>query len=138
MSRRPLKFWLENSWPLLDYLINTAQKTVKPSKKIFQFPGWMRKNFMPGDFSWKQENTKTWDASCFKKGLLEKQESVPNTCEISSLKKIFFQNLTDAFFKYLKSPLYWSCIDAWVLQALNMFLPVCQDDRCDINLFGHM
>ena len=71
-------------------------------------------------------------------GLLEKQESVPNTCEISSLKKIFFQNLTDAFFKYLKSPLYWSCIDAWVLQALNMFLPVCQDDRCDINLFGHM
>ena len=32
------------------------------------------------------------DASCFKKGLLEKQQSVPNTCNISPLKKIFFQN----------------------------------------------
>ena len=36
-----------------------------------------------------------------KKGLLGKQKSVPNTCDISPLRKIFFQNLTDAFFKYL-------------------------------------
>ena len=26
---------------------NTMQKTLKPSKKKFQFPGWMRKNFIP-------------------------------------------------------------------------------------------
>ena len=43
----------------------------------------------------------TWDASCLKKGLLEKQQSVPNTCDIAPLKYIFFQNLIDAFFKYL-------------------------------------
>ena len=36
-----------------------------------------------------------------KKGLLEKQLGVPNTCDILPLKKTFFQNLTDAFFKYL-------------------------------------
>ena len=32
-----------------------------------------------------------------KKDLLVKQQSVPNTCDILPLKKIFFQNLTDAF-----------------------------------------
>ena len=35
------------------------------------------------------------------KGQAEKQQGVPNTCDISPLKKIVFQNLTDAFFKYL-------------------------------------
>ena len=30
-----------------------------------------------------------------------KKQNVPNTCDILPLKKIFFQNLTDAFFKYL-------------------------------------
>ena len=30
------------------YDLPTAQKTLKPSKNIFQFPGWMRKNFNPG------------------------------------------------------------------------------------------
>ena len=60
-----------------------------------------KKNFIPWKFSWRVP-AKTWDASCFKKGLLEKQQSVPNTCNISLLKKIFFQNLTDAFFKYIK------------------------------------
>ena len=67
----------------------------------------MRKNFIPWNFSWRV-SAETWDASCFKIGLLEKQQSVPNTCDISLLKKIFFQNLTDAFFifqisvKYIK------------------------------------
>ena len=37
-----------------------------------------------------------------KKGLLEKQQSVPNTCDKFPLKKIFCQNLTDAFFQYIK------------------------------------
>ena len=31
--------------------INNTQKTLKPSKKMFQFPGWMRKNFIRGNFS---------------------------------------------------------------------------------------
>ena len=31
--------------------INTTQKTLKPSKKMFQFPRWMRKNFIPVNFS---------------------------------------------------------------------------------------
>ena len=88
------------------------QKTLKPSKRMFLFPGWMRKNFIPWNFSWRVL-VETWDAS--KKGLLKKQHSVPNTCNISPLEKIFFQNL-DAFFKYLwsilsqlfqKYSLYW-------------------------------
>ena len=53
--------------------INTMLKTLKPSKKMFQYPGSMRKNFIPGNFSWRVV-AETWDASCFKKGLLEKQE----------------------------------------------------------------
>ena len=60
---------------------------------MFQCPGWMRKNFIPGHFSWNIA-AETWDASCFKKGLLEKRQSVPNTCAILPLKKIFYQNLT--------------------------------------------
>ena len=67
--------------------INTTQKTLKPSKKMFQCPGWMRKNFIPRNFSWRVA-AETWDASCFKKGLLEKQQIVPNTCAILPLKKI--------------------------------------------------
>ena len=81
--------------------INNTQKTLKPSKKTFQFPGWMRKQFIPGNFSWKVSK-ETWDASCFKTGLLEKQQNVPNICNISPFKKIFFQNLTNPFFKYFK------------------------------------
>ena len=70
--------------------IHTTQKTLKPSKKLFQFPGKTRKNFTPGNFSW-SASAETWDASCFKKALLEKQQSVPNTCNISPLKNIIFQ-----------------------------------------------
>ena len=62
-------------------------------KKMFQCLGWMRKNFIHGNFSWSIA-AETWDASCFKKGLLEKPQSVPNTCAILPLKKIFYQNLT--------------------------------------------
>ena len=80
--------------------INTTQQTLKPSKKKFQFPRWMKKNFIPENFSWRVL-AETWDASCFKKGLLEKQQSVLNTCNILPLKNIFFQDLTDVFFKYL-------------------------------------
>ena len=54
---------------------------------MFRCPGWMRKNFILGNFSWRVA-VETWDASCFKKGLLEKQQSVPNTCTILPLKNI--------------------------------------------------
>ena len=68
-------------------------------KKMFQCLGWMRKNFIPGNFSWSVA-AETWDASCFKKGLLEKRQNVPNTCTILHWKKYFFrtQQLTDEFF----------------------------------------
>ena len=59
---------------------------------MFQCLGWMRKNFIPGNFIWSVA-AETWDASCFKKSLLEKQQNVPNTCTILPLEKIFFQNL---------------------------------------------
>ena len=62
----------------------------------------MRKNFIPGNFRWRV-STETWDASFFKKSWLEKQQIVPNTCNVLPLKKIFFQNFTDAFFKYVLS-----------------------------------
>ena len=72
---------------------------------MFQFPGWMRKNFIPWNFSW-MVSAEKWDASCFKKGLLEKQQSVPNTCDILPLKKIFFSELNRCIFqislKYIK------------------------------------
>ena len=48
-----------------------------------QFPGWMRKNFIPGNSSWRVSGRNMrWK-------LL--QNCVPNTCDISPLKKIFFQ-----------------------------------------------
>ena len=82
------------------YFVNTTQKTSKPfKKKCVQFPGWMRKNFIRRNVSWRVL-AETWDASYFKKGLLEKQQC-SNTCNISSLKNIFFQNLTEPFLKYL-------------------------------------
>ena len=40
--------------------INTMQKTLKPSKKKFQFPRWMRKNFIPWKFSWWVLAVETW------------------------------------------------------------------------------
>ena len=78
--------------------ITTTQKNFKTFQKLFQFSGWMRKNFIPANFSWRV-SAETWDASCFNKGLLEKQQC-SKTCHISQMKKVFFQNLTDAFFKY--------------------------------------
>ena len=80
--------------------LTLCKKNFKTFQKIFQFLGWIRKNFIPRNFSWRVL-AETWDASSFRKGLLEKQQSVPNTCDILPLKKIFSQNLTDAVFKNL-------------------------------------
>ena len=65
---------------------------------MFQLTGWMRKNFIPGNFSWRV-SPKTWDARCFQKGLLEKQQSVPNTRDILRPKKIFFSELNRCSFQ---------------------------------------
>ena len=60
---------------------------------MFQCPGWMRKNFIPRNFSWRVA-AETWDASCFKKGLLEK-----NTCAILPLKKDILSELNRCIFQ---------------------------------------
>ena len=70
--------------------VNITKKSLKPSKKMSQCPGRMRKKSISGNFSWRVA-AETWDASCFKKGLLEKQQSVPNTCAMLSLKKMFIR-----------------------------------------------
>ena len=77
--------------------MNTKQKTLKPAQKMFQFLGWMRKNFILGNFRWRLQ-VETWDAGCFQKKVYRK-----NICDISPLKNIFFQKLTYGFFKYPKS-----------------------------------
>ena len=65
------------------------KKLIHLPKKMFQCLGWMRKNFIPGNFSW-SVIAETWDTSCFKKGFLEKQQSVPNTCR-SSHSEVFLR-----------------------------------------------
>ena len=59
---------------------------------MFQWPWWMRKNLLL-NFSWRVA-AETWDASCFKKGLLEK-----NTCAILPLKKDILSELNRCIFQ---------------------------------------
>ena len=84
--------------------INTMPKTLKPSKqKMFQCPRWMRKNFIPGNFSWRVV-VETWDASCFKKCLLEKQQCFKHLCHISIEKDLAELNrcIFQISLKYIK------------------------------------
>ena len=74
------------------------QKTLKPSKKMFQFPGWMRKNFIHENFSWRV-STETWDASCFKKGLLEKQQEYSKNLWHISTEKYIFSEINRSIFQ---------------------------------------
>ena len=69
---------------------------------MFQCPGWLRKNFIPGNFSWRVA-AETWDASYFKKGLVEKQQCSKYLRHIV-LKKIFHQNrcIFQISLKYIK------------------------------------
>ena len=82
--------------------INTIQKTLKPSKKIFQCPGWMRKNFIPGNFSWRVA-AETWDAK--EKGWLEKQQCSKHLRHIA-IEKDILSELNRCIFqiplKYIK------------------------------------
>ena len=92
-----------------------CKKLLNLPKKMFQCLGSMRKNFIPGNFSWRVA-AKTWDTSCFKKGLLEKRQSVPNTCAILPLKRNFIRTLQMHFLNtskvyqvsYSKNTLYTS------------------------------
>ena len=63
--------------------------SLTPSKTLLNVP----KKCFKGNFSWSIA-AETWDASCFKKGLLEEPQTVPNTCAILSWQQIFYQNLT--------------------------------------------
>ena len=78
--------------------INTTQKTLKPSKKMFQFPGWMRKNFIDRNFSWRVL-METWDASWFKKGLLEKQQECSKNLWHIATEKYIFSGLNWSIFQ---------------------------------------
>ena len=80
--------------------IKTTQKTLKPSKKYFISQNGWEKHFIPGNFSWTL-SAETWDPSCLKKRLLEKQQSIPNTCDILPLKKIFWCTFQISL-KYIK------------------------------------
>ena len=62
------------------------KKLLNLPEKMFQHLRWLRKNFIPGNFSWGIA-AEIWDGSCFKKGLPEKQQSISNTCTILPLKK---------------------------------------------------
>ena len=87
--------------------INNTQKTLKPSEKNVSIPRMDEKKLHASEFRLKGISG-NMRCKLLQKDLMEKQLSVPNTCNILSLKKIFFQNLTDAFFKYLITILRYS------------------------------
>ena len=76
------------------------QKTLTPCKKMFQFLRWMKKTSYTG-ISAEGYQRKHEMQVASKKINWKNNKSVPKTCDILPLKNIFFQNLTDAFFKYL-------------------------------------
>ena len=84
---------------------NNMQKTLKPSKKMFQFPGWMTKNFIDRNFSWRVL-METWDASWFKEGLLEKEQECSKNLSHIATEKYIFSGLNRSIFqislKYIK------------------------------------
>ena len=82
------------------FFINTTKKTLKPSKQneTFQFPGWMRKNFIARNISWRV-SAETWDASCFKKGLLEKKQQCSKLLRHIAIEKDTFSGLNWCIFQ---------------------------------------
>ena len=69
---------------------------------MFQCPGWMRKNFIPGNFSWRVA-AETWDAK--EKGWLEKQQCSKHLRHIA-IEKDILSELNRCIFqislKYIK------------------------------------
>ena len=80
----PLCFSLFYVWWLVFH--SHYVKNFKTFQKVFRCPGWMRKNFIPGN-CWRVA-TETWDASCFKKGLLEKRQCSKHLRHIAIKKNI--------------------------------------------------
>ena len=82
------------------FFINTTKKTLKPSKQneTFQFPGWMRKNFIARNISWRV-SAETWDASCYKKGLLEKKQQCSKLLRHIAIEKDTFSGLNWCIFQ---------------------------------------
>ena len=71
---------------------------------MLQCQEWMRKNFIPGNFSWSVA-AETWDATCFKKCLLEKQQCSKHLHHIA-IEKDILSELNRCIFqislKYIK------------------------------------
>ena len=68
---------------------------------MFELPRWMRRNFRGISAEGKVIDGKMRCKFLQKRSTGKKNKSVPKTCDILPLKKILFQNLTDAFFQYL-------------------------------------
>ena len=84
--------------------LTLQKKNFKTSRKMFQCPGSIRKNFIPGNFSWRVA-AETSDASCFKKGLLEKQQCSKHLHHIAIEKDIlseFSRCIFQVSLKYIK------------------------------------
>ena len=79
--------------------------TFKPSKKMFQFPGWMRKNFIRGNFS-RRVSAETWDAICFKTRYTGKTTECSNHLRHIAIESDIFLELNRYIFqtslKYIK------------------------------------
>ena len=66
---------------------------------MFQWPGWMKKNFIPRNFSWRVA-PEIWDASCFIKVLLEKQQECSKHLGHIAIEKDIVSELNECIFKY--------------------------------------
>ena len=81
------------------------QKTLKSSKKMFQCPEGMRKNFIFRNFSGSVA-TETWAVSCFKKCLLKKQQECSKHLHHIAIEKDILAELNRCIFqisvKYIK------------------------------------
>ena len=83
--------------------INTTQKTLKPSKKNVSTPSMDEKKLHTREFQLKGSEMR-WDASCFKKGLLEKQHCFKHLRYIaiekdilSELNRCIFSNISKVY-----------------------------------------
>ena len=78
--------------------INTMQKTLNLPKNVSKSK-MDEKKLHTREFQLKGSSG-NMRCKLLQKGLLEKQQSVPNTCAILPLKKIFYQHLTDFHFAF--------------------------------------
>ena len=79
--------------------INTTQKTLKPSKNV-SMPRMDKKNLHTQEFQLKG-SCKNMRCKLLQKRFIGKTTECSKHLRQSPLKKIFYQNLTDAIFKYI-------------------------------------